>query len=135
MAELEGLVARHPLRERLRAQLMVALYRCGRQADALEAYGEARRVLLDELGVEPGPALRELQAAILRQDPELAPAPGAWPRPLRSSRRRIALLAVGGALLAGAAVAAALLASSDPRRSGCGSGQTPSPRSTSPTVS
>ena len=75
VAELEGLVAQHPLRERLRAQLMVALYRCGRQADALEAYGEARRVLLDELGVEPGPALRELQAAILRQDPELAPAP------------------------------------------------------------
>ena len=66
--------------------------------------------------VEPGPALRELQAAILRQDPELAPAPGAWPRPLRSSRRRIALLAVGGALLAGAAVAAALLASSDPEK-------------------
>ena len=58
--------------------------------------------MLDELGVEPGPALRELQAAILRQDPELAPAPSAWPRPLRSSRRRIALLAVGGALLAGA---------------------------------
>ena len=116
VAELEGLVAQHPLRERLRAQLMVALYRCGRQADALEAYGEARRVLLDELGVEPGPVLRELQAAILRQDPELAPAPGAWPRPLRSSRRRIALLAVGGALLAGAAVAAALLASSDPEK-------------------
>jgi YVTN family beta-propeller protein len=116
VAELEGLVAQHPLRERLRAQLMVALYRCGRQADALETYSAARRVLLDELGVEPGPALRELQAAILRQDPALAPAPGAWPRPLRSSRRRIALLAVGGVLLVGAAVAAALLASSDPEK-------------------
>ena len=81
VAELEGLVAEHPLRERLRAQLMVALYRCGRQADALEAYGDARRVLLDELGVEPGPALRELQVAILRQAPALAPAPHAWPRP------------------------------------------------------
>jgi YVTN family beta-propeller protein len=116
VAELEGLVAQHPLRERLRAQLMVALYRCGRQADALEAYSEARRVLLDELGVEPGPALRELQAAILRQDPELAPAPGAWPRPARPPPRRVALLLVGGALLAGAAVAAALLASSDPEK-------------------
>jgi YVTN family beta-propeller protein len=113
VAELEGLVAAHPLRERLRGQLMVALYRCGRQADALETYSAARRVLLDELGVEPGPALRELQAAILRQDPELAPAPGAWPRPGRPPPRRIALLAVGGALLLAAAAAAVLLASSD----------------------
>ena len=113
VAELEGLVAQHPLRERLRAQLMVALYRCGRQADALEAYGEARRALLDELGVEPGPALRELQAAILRQDPELAPAPGTWPRPTRPPPHRLAMLAIGGALLVGAAVAAALLAGSD----------------------
>jgi YVTN family beta-propeller protein len=109
VGELEALVAEHPLRERLRAQLMVALYRCGRQADALDAYPRARRALLDELGVEPGPALRELQAAILRQDPELAPAPGAWPRPLRSSRRRVALLAVGGALLLAAAIAATLV--------------------------
>jgi len=113
VAELEGLVAEHPLRERLRAQLMVALYRCGRQADALDAYGEARRALLDELGVEPGPALRELQAAILRQAPELAPAPTAWPRPLGASPRRRALLAAGGALLVGAAVGAAVLAGSD----------------------
>ena len=91
VAELEGLVAEHPLRERLRAQLMVALYRCGRQADALEAYGDARRALLDELGVEPGPALRDLQAAILRQAPELAPAPTAWPRPTgRSAQARAA---------------------------------------------
>jgi YVTN family beta-propeller protein len=110
--ELEGLVAQHPLRERLRAQLMVALYRCGRQADALAVYGDARRALLDELGVEPGPALRELQAAILRQAPELAPAPRAWPRPTRPPPRRLALLAAGGVLLAGAAVAAALLAAS-----------------------
>jgi len=113
VAELEGLVAEHPLRERLGAQLMIALYRCGRQADALEAYGDARRVLLDELGVEPGPGLRDLQAAILRQDPELAPAPAAWPRPLGASPRRRALLAAGGALLAAAAVAAGLLAASE----------------------
>ena len=110
VAELEGLVALHPLRERLRAQLMVALYRCGRQAEALEAYGAARRALIDELGVEPGPALRDLHAAILRQDPELAPAPTAWPRPARPPPRRLALLATGGALLVAAAVAAALLA-------------------------
>jgi YVTN family beta-propeller protein len=108
--ELEGLVAAHPLRERLRAQLMVALYRCGRQADALETYGAARRTLVDELGVEPGPALRDLHAAILRQDPELAPTPAAWPRPARPPRRRLAFVAAGGALLAAAAVAAALLA-------------------------
>ena len=110
VGQLEALVAENPLRERLRGQLMVALYRCGRQADALAAYQHARRALLDELGVEPGPALRELQAAILRQDPELAPAPSAWPRPLRSSRRRITLLAAGGALLLAAAAGAALLA-------------------------
>jgi YVTN family beta-propeller protein len=109
VAELEGLVARHPLRERLRAQLMVALYRCGRQADALEAYGAARRALIDELGVEPGPALRDLHAAILRQDPNLAPAPAAWPRPARPPPRRLALLAAGGALLVAAAVGAAAL--------------------------
>ena len=73
--ELESAVARRPLRERLRAQLMLALYRSGRQADALEAYREARRVLVDELGIEPSRALHELQAAILRQDPSLEPAP------------------------------------------------------------
>ncbi len=109
VAELEGLVAEHPLRERLRAQLMIALYRCGRQADALEVYNAGRETLRDELGVEPGPALRELQVSILRQDPALAPAPGAWPQPLRASRRRIALVAAGGALLLGAAGAAALV--------------------------
>jgi YVTN family beta-propeller protein len=111
VGELEALVAERPLRERLRGQLMLALYRCGRQADALAAYQQARRALLDELGIEPGPALRELHAAILRQDPELAPTQSAWPRPLPSSRPRIAVLAAGGALLLAAAVAAALLAS------------------------
>jgi DNA-binding SARP family transcriptional activator len=75
VSELEVLVAQQPLRERLRGQLMVALYRCGRQAEALEAYQDARRAL-DELGVEPGPALRELQAAILRHgSPARARAP------------------------------------------------------------
>jgi DNA-binding SARP family transcriptional activator len=72
--ELEALVAEHPFRERLRALLMLALYRSGRQADALEAYTATRRFLRDELGVEPSPALRALQAGILRQDPALDPA-------------------------------------------------------------
>jgi DNA-binding SARP family transcriptional activator len=69
--ELEALVAREPLRERLRAQLMLALYRCGRQADALEAYQQGRRALVEELGIEPGPALQQLQQAILNQDQQL----------------------------------------------------------------
>ena len=69
--ELESLVRQHPLRERLRELLMLALYRAGRQAEALGAYTEARATL-DELGIEPGDKLRQLQAAILRHDPGLA---------------------------------------------------------------
>ena len=69
--ELEALVAEHPLRERLRRQLMTALYRTGRQAEALDAYQDARRALVDELGIDPSPALQELERAILRQDPSL----------------------------------------------------------------
>jgi predicted ATPase/DNA-binding SARP family transcriptional activator len=69
-AELEALVAAHPHRERLRAQQMLALYRSGRQADALAAYRDAR-VALDELGLEPSPELRALEQRILRQDPGL----------------------------------------------------------------
>jgi DNA-binding SARP family transcriptional activator len=69
--ELERLVQRHPLRERLRGQLMLALYRAGRQADALQAYADARRALVDELGIEPSPALQQLHAAILRQEARL----------------------------------------------------------------
>jgi DNA-binding SARP family transcriptional activator len=86
VAELEALVARYPLRERLRGQLMVALYRHGRQAEALQAYRNVRRALVDELGIEPGKPLQELERAILRQDPSLDlpahTAPGA-PRPGR----------------------------------------------------
>jgi DNA-binding SARP family transcriptional activator len=77
VGELEALVTEHPLRERLRGLLMLALYRSGRQADALGAYRAARRILVDELGIEPGPALQELHQAILRQDPELSSAPAA----------------------------------------------------------
>jgi DNA-binding SARP family transcriptional activator len=69
--ELEQLIHDHPFRERLRGSLMLALYRSGRQADALQAYRDARALLVEELGLEPGPALRELETAILRQDPAL----------------------------------------------------------------
>ena len=65
---LEPLVAAHPYRERVRAQLMLALYRSGRQADALGAYQDARNVLVEELGIDPGDDLQELERAILRQD-------------------------------------------------------------------
>jgi DNA-binding SARP family transcriptional activator len=71
VGELETLVAQEPLRERLRRQLMVALYRSGRQADALARYREGRRVLVEELGLEPSPELQELERAILRHDPAL----------------------------------------------------------------
>jgi DNA-binding SARP family transcriptional activator len=74
VGELEALVARHPFRERLRGQLMLALYRSGRQAEALEQYRVARQQLQDELGIEPDATLRRLHTAILRQTPELAAA-------------------------------------------------------------
>ena len=73
--ELEELAADHPLQERFRGQLMLALYRCGRQADALAAYQSARAVLVEQLGIEPSKALRELEQAILTQDPALDPTP------------------------------------------------------------
>jgi DNA-binding SARP family transcriptional activator len=68
LGELEALIGEHPFRERLRGQLMLALYRCERQADALQAFQDARRVLVEELGIEPGDHLRELERAILVQD-------------------------------------------------------------------
>jgi DNA-binding SARP family transcriptional activator/tetratricopeptide (TPR) repeat protein len=91
VGELEALVATHPLRERPRRQLMLALYRCGRQAEALAAYREARRLLVEELGIEPGRALQQLEQGILRQDaalelvPSVAPAPAPAPARLPPS--------------------------------------------------
>jgi DNA-binding SARP family transcriptional activator len=74
VGEVEALVREHPLRERPRAVLMRALYGAGRHAEALEAYRDARRTFVDELGIEPSPELQELERAMLRHDPELAPA-------------------------------------------------------------
>lgn len=82
LGRIEALIDEHPYRERLRAQLMIALYRCERQADALQVYQDARRKLVEELGLEPGERLRELERAILAQDPALAvPAPQALELP------------------------------------------------------
>ena len=97
IAELDALVAEHPFRERLRGLQMLALYRAGRQADALAAYRATRNLLLDELGVEPGPDLRKIQAAVLRQDPALGgrhpmrALTGGW---LPNERRMVTVVAI-----------------------------------------
>jgi DNA-binding SARP family transcriptional activator len=107
--ELEALIGEHPLRERLRGQLILALYRSGRQAEALETYRETRRVLVEELGIEPSADLRELERAILRQDPALAaaqvpvvnaaeaPEPAGWRWPRSPLALGIAALVLGAA--------------------------------------
>jgi DNA-binding SARP family transcriptional activator/ABC-type sugar transport system substrate-binding protein len=132
LGELGVLVREHPLRERLRAQQMLALYRAGRQADALAAYAEARGTLVDDLGIEPSEALQRLQQAILRHDPALEAPTGtaaingaalpptpvedatlaALPprsRPRRRAFRRRYLLVAGLAAVAAVAVPAAVL--------------------------
>jgi DNA-binding SARP family transcriptional activator len=86
VGELEGLVAAHPYRERTCAQLMLALYRSGRQVDALTVYSAARQRLVDELGLDPGPVLSELEKAILRHDPALLPAATAAAAPASGTR-------------------------------------------------
>ena len=94
VSELEALVAAQPLRERPRAQLMLALYRSGRQADALAAYRAARVTLADELGLDPGPELKELEAAILRQDESLLLPETAPVKPAMQFRRLVTILFV-----------------------------------------
>lgn len=112
VTEVEALIAAQPLREHLRGQLILALYRAGRQAEALEVYRETRRLLIEELGLEPSPALQELERAILRHDPSIAAASperqasGAEPVP-PSMRRGLLLAALGLSGLA-AGIGAAL---------------------------
>jgi YVTN family beta-propeller protein len=122
VGELEALVAANPYRERLRGQLMLALYRSGRQAEALAAYQDGRRLLVDELGIEPSRALQQLERSILRQDPTLEqvaaddvargvtsePAPSPVREPIRRTGRRPLVLA-GLALLVAVAVWAATI--------------------------
>jgi YVTN family beta-propeller protein len=104
--ELEGLVADNPFRERLLGQLMLALYRAGRQADALAAYQGFRQRLAEELGLEPGPHLRELEQSILQQDARLL-GRGTSPRVSARPRRRwvvpvaLTLAAVGASAAVG----------------------------------
>jgi DNA-binding SARP family transcriptional activator len=116
LPELALLVSQRPLRERLRLHQMLALYRAGRQAEALEAYQAARAVLDEELGLEPSTALRELERAILRQDPELdvprARTAATRPSPSRRRRTTFAAAALVCVLLAGGGTAVVLLHSS-----------------------
>jgi YVTN family beta-propeller protein len=117
-AELQGLVAEHPLRERLRAQLMLALYRSGRKAEALRVYDEARRALAEELGLEPSESLQRMQRAVLTDDASLSePVRAPESRRARVARppvpwfggRRQILLGVGGVLVATAPIVVAVL--------------------------
>ncbi len=131
-AELEALAVAYPYHERFHGQLMQALYRSGRQTEALAAFRRARGLLADELGIEPGPELRELEQAILHHDPELGGHPAAHPRAStqqgspsgaqppralssrRGPRRRRALIAAGLALVVAATGALAALRHPEP---------------------
>jgi YVTN family beta-propeller protein len=109
VGELESLVREQPLRERLRGQLMLALYRAGRQVDALEVYQSARRELVNKLGIEPGRQLQELQQAILAQDAALEAPPRAPVSRVLARRRTRSPVMVGAAVLLAAALAAAVV--------------------------
>ena len=104
IGELEAQIAQHPLRERLRAHLMLALYRAGRQSEALAAYQDARRVLVEEFGIEPAPTLQELERRMLRQDSSLAlevsSSPVVEPEANAPVSERSILIIIGSALSA-----------------------------------
>src|SRR3954469_10348416 len=114
IGELDALVAQEPLNERFQGQRMLALYRSGRQSEALAAYRNAREVLIDQVGLEPGPDLQRLNDAMLQHDPSLdvagaaAPAPRPSAAPVASERRTVTVVC------AGATNAAALAADLDP---------------------
>jgi YVTN family beta-propeller protein len=118
LPELEAFVVAHPLRERARGQLMLALYRAGRQPEALRVYEDARRKLAEELGLEPGEPLKRLQQAILEEDPALEPPPHAAAEPakatgaraiaVRGSHRGRRWLVLGAAALVAAVAAVAV---------------------------
>ncbi|MGZ8782701.1 MAG: BTAD domain-containing putative transcriptional regulator [Gaiellaceae bacterium] len=110
VAELEALARQQPLREGVRAKLMLALYRSGRQADALEAYRHGRTTSLDELGLEPGRELQELEQAILRQDPALDAPAVARIAPRKARGRGGRPIAIGAALVLVAATLAVVTA-------------------------
>ena len=108
--QLEGLVDAHPLRERPRELLMLALYRSGRQADALDLFRRTRELFVGELGIEPSAALRELEGAMLRQEPALdvRATPPSAPAPARGRRRAWLLVPVAAVAIAVAVLAAVL---------------------------
>jgi YVTN family beta-propeller protein len=110
VSELGALVGAYPLRERLYQLLLIALYRCGRQSEALAAYQQARRVLVDELGIEPSPALRRVERAILEQDASLEAPPRAAPAfaPGQARGERFPRIAAARRVRLPAAVAATL---------------------------
>ena len=123
VADLEQLVEANPLRERLRAQLMLALYRSGRQADALEMYQRGRRRLVDELGLEPSESLRKLEARILQHDPALerpSAVPRAAEKPPPGSRRTTTRRAALAILFVGVVAAALIAATSGHGRKDAG---------------